>query len=276
MEERLKFVRTKELCDNCLHEGHVAGSCPKTSFCKVKNCSLLRKHPTFLHQKNNEHNKDNPNKLTNQASGDKAQSSFINSQALCNSTGAGTPMTGLSIVPLKVRNTENDSFVETYTFLDPGSNTTFCTDQLLNRLGISVVQAELSLATLNSDNIMRKCQQVALQVYDLEERNCVELPEVFSCPKLPVSANDTRQQSDVDRLQHLEGIQLTSIYSDVDLLIGNDVVKALEPKQVIESQDGGHYAVRTVLGWTINGPLGRKEMQTHSANRIHSDVQLNE
>lgn len=273
VEERLKFVRSKGLCDNCLNSGHVAGSCPKNSFCKVENCSLSRKHSSFLHPKNNERSKNKP---TNQASGDKAQSSFINSQALCNSTGAGTPMTGLSIVPVKVRTTENDSCVETYAFLDPGSNTTFCTDQLINHLGISGEQTELSLTTMNSDNVMRKCQRVTLQVYDLEEKNCVVLPKVFSCPKLPVSTKDIPQQIDVDRWQHLEGIQLPSIYSDVDLLIGNDVVKALEPKQVIESQDGGPYAVRTVLGWTINGPLGRRETQTHTANRIHSDVQLNE
>ncbi|KAK3752073.1 hypothetical protein QZH41_005572 [Actinostola sp. cb2023] len=64
--------------------------------------------------------------------------------------------------------------------------------------------------------------------------------------------------------------------TDIDLLIGNDVPKALEPKQVKESQDGGPYAIRTLLGWTINGPLGRKGVSNRTSNRIEADVLLNE
>ena len=33
--------------------------------------------------------------------------------------------------------------------------------------------------------------------------------------------------------------------------------QALEPIEVLQSEDGGPYAVRTLLGWTINGALGR-------------------
>ena len=44
-----------------------------------------------------------------------------------------------------------------------------------------------------------------------------------------------------------------------------------------ESQEGGPYAIKTVLGWTINGPLGRKtSSQDHLVNLINANVQLNE
>lgn len=49
--------------------------------------------------------------------------------------------------------------------------------------------------------------------------------------------------------------------------------KALEPCKVINSQGNGPYAVKTILGWTINGPLRRMDT-AHSgkpvvmANRI--------
>ncbi|KAK3722273.1 hypothetical protein QZH41_005187 [Actinostola sp. cb2023] len=62
----------------------------------------------------------------------------------------------------------------------------------------------------------------------------------------------------------------------MSVISGNDVPKALEPKQVRESHDDGPYAIKTLLGWTLNGPLGRKGTQARTTNLIHSDVQLNE
>ena len=63
----------------------------------------------------------------------------------------------------------------------------------------------------------------------------------------------------------------------VALLIGNDNPSLLEPLEVRRSQDGGPYAVRTMLGWVINGPLGHAEStHTHKANLIRSDVALDE
>ncbi|KAK3733837.1 hypothetical protein QZH41_000403 [Actinostola sp. cb2023] len=42
------------------------------------------------------------------------------------------------------------------------------------------------------------------------------------------------------------------------MLIGLDVPQCREPKEIINSQDGGPYATRVDLGWVINGPTGRK------------------
>ena len=46
--------------------------------------------------------------------------------------------------------------------------------------------------------------------------------------------------------------------SKVDLLIGVNVPEALEPKQVISFQGGGLNATKGLLGWSINGRIGRK------------------
>jgi len=71
-----------------------------------------------------------------------------------------------------------------------------------------------------------------------------------------------------------EDINLPCIEAAVDLLIGSDVPKALEPQDVKRSNDGGPYAVRTLLGWTLNGPLGRSNSSNHAANRIQSHANL--
>ena len=38
VEQRLQFVRSKDLCVNCLLPGHFVRECPKSSFCKISGC----------------------------------------------------------------------------------------------------------------------------------------------------------------------------------------------------------------------------------------------
>ena len=41
----------------------------------------------------------------------------------------------------------------------------------------------------------------------------------------------------------------------VDLLIGANFVETLQPLEVIPSQQDGPYAYRTILGWSVVGPI---------------------
>lgn len=88
---------------------------------------------------------------------------------------------------------------------------------------------------------------------------------------MPVHQCNIPRQEDLDRWPHLRHIKILEINSGVDLLIGTNVPKALEPWDVVRSQDGGPYAVKTMLGWTVNGSL-RDDRKTDifdvSVNRI--------
>ena len=53
-----------------------------------------------------------------------------------------------------------------------------------------------------------------------------------------------------------------------------NVPKVLEPKEIRESRDRGLYAVRTLFGWTINGPHGRMSNSTRTSNPIQSSTEL--
>ena len=55
------------------------------------------------------------------------------------------------------------------------------------------------------------------------------------------------------------GIDLPRIEAEIGLLIGSDVLRAMKPKEVRESNNGGPFAMRTILRWMLSGPLGRKE-----------------
>lgn len=61
---------------------------------------------------------------------------------------------------------------------------------------------------------------------------------------MPVHQGNIPGQEDLLRWPYLEHVKITQIDSGVDLLIGTNVPKA----------NGGTSAVKTMLGWTVNGP----------------------
>lgn len=128
---------------------------------------------------------------------------------------------------------------------------------------------------MEKENSKTESLEVSLEVLDMEEEIIVELPLVFTRPKLPVET--AAKQEDIDRWPHLAGVTVHGIEADVGLLIGSDVSEVMEPKEIRPSKNGGPYATRTVFGWVVNGPLGRAQAaDTRTANFIKADVELSE
>ena len=193
-------------------------------------------------------------------------------------TGACVITTGMPIVPVKVRCAESSRMVTTYALLYAGSNTTFCTEELLNQLGVKGKRTTVSLTTLQNEDNQIECNTTGLNVFDLKENNMVKVPNIFSTPLLPVSKSSIPQQEDVDKWEHLKGMKLPNLNAQIGLLIGNDVPRALQSKQVKECRGNGPYALKTIFGWTINGPLGKptRTLTRSCANFILSDHSLHQ
>ena len=108
------------------------------------------------------------------------QSAYVNVNKLqCAFSGVGGLVTGQLVVPVKVRAKGGDTTVHTYAFLDGGSNTSFCSEQLMKRLGVKGINTTISLTTMERVSSTRKCELVQLEVFDLEEEIFIELPLVF-------------------------------------------------------------------------------------------------
>ena len=167
--------------------------------------------------------------------------------------------------------------VETYAFLDSGSNTSFCTESLLERLNLKGAKTKLSLTTLQSEDEPIECSLVSLEASDLSEKHTVQLPKVYSRPSLPIPPEAIARQEDVDRWPYLKGINIPHIDTEIGLLIGSDVPEALQPKEIRPSEDSGPFATRTVLGWVLNGPLGRAATtKVSTANFVQGSKTLDE
>lgn len=277
VKERQELIRTKKLCINCLSDKHFVRSCPKPSFCKVRGCTS--KHSTFLHPKTSPPPPATVNPDLTKSKEEIEQPSENSSNGYVKTSCAiSATVTALAIVPVKVKAHGTDEVVETYAFLDSGSNTTFCTEALLNQLHAEGKKAKLSLTTLQGENQSTNCSVVNLEVSDLDQTNAINLPVVYSRPDLPIPKEAITTQQDVDRWPHLQGIDIPSINADIGLLIGSDVPKALEPLEVrLSNSTGGPYATKTALGWVFNGPLGRAPRNAQpSSHFVKADTKLNE
>ena len=62
-------------------------------------------------------------------------------------------------------------------------------------------------------------------------------------------------EEDLAKWSYLAKVKSPSIKANVDLLIGSNAPKMLEPWEVVNSQGEGPYAIKTALGWVINGHL---------------------
>ncbi|XP_064635233.1 uncharacterized protein LOC135492610 [Lineus longissimus] len=236
--ERLDFLKSKALCFGCLQKaGHYSKFCSNRLTCHI--CS--KSHPTVMHRNQDEDR-------TGIASGisPRVNSGCAGMEKQC----------AMSIVPVVVKAVNSDIQVNAYAFLDSGSSASFCTEELMKGLNLNGVRTKINLNTMT--DVSKPVETFSVKGLEICGLNCdtfVKLPVVYTRQMLPVSKEDIPTQKDLDKWYYLQRIRLPSIDSDIGLLIGTDVPKAMEPWDVIKSEGDGPYAVKTLLGWSINGPL---------------------
>ena len=93
----------------------------------------------------------------------------------------------------------------------------------------------------------------------LDKRAQVELPKAYARQSIPSRRDQIPTPEIVEKWPHLhkprdkippyeEGLEIT-------LLIGCNCPKAIKPKEVIQGKSEEPYAVQTLLGWSIMGPV---------------------
>lgn len=98
----------------------------------------------------------------------------------------------------------------------------------------------------------------------------LKLPDVFTQTSIPVTYDNIPKDTNIKAWPYLKEVYLTPIDASIGLLIGVNAPRALEPWQIINSVGGGPYAVKTLLGWVVNGPLG-----FGTTGKGYSSVQVN-
>uniref|UniRef100_A0A8C8DI38 Uncharacterized protein n=1 Tax=Oryzias sinensis TaxID=183150 RepID=A0A8C8DI38_9TELE len=259
-KEKIGFLREKGVCFGCLCIGHFSKDCRKRISCEK--CGL--QHANILHI---------PQRRNNHSQTEKTEVSVDSTMVSSGLTGAGNDSVKLPIVPVQVKSKKGDKIITTYAFLDPGSTAVFCTEALSNRLGLTGKKSRILLRTMGQEKVVSSYVVSGLEVAGLQGDNFCELPKTYTQQHMPVHKANIPKEMDLQRWTYLEPVKLPEIDSDIELLIGANVPQALEPLEVINSEDGGPYAIRTKLGWTVNGPLRRET--DGATNCEHSEISVN-
>ena len=179
---------------------------------------------------------------------------------------------------MRLRHCNSDKEVSTFALLDTCSQGTLVTDDLLKKLGLSGVRSSININTLNGNKKVKSSLIEALMVsiQSLSKYKIIQwvkLPKLYSREHIPVDSAETATPEKLKSWRYLDSIAKYIARDDkvsVDLLIGANCIQALEPISVISSQDGGPYALQTILSWSIVGPIEctSEKVDTVSCNRI--------
>ena len=289
IEDRLKLAQKERLCYNCLKKGHMTRDCNLNRTCSVSGCN--RKHTKFLHLikqpsqtdstesrrdigESSSDARNSPTSSETEATTHHSSSSHVAEES-CSAIGAGSKVV-LPIVPVRVRARGKEEYFDTYALLDTGSTSTFCTLELTRKIGAEGTEQSLSMSTLDKSRIVTTCKAVNLEVESLSTQYRVSLHHVLAKEKINVSSALAADRSDIRQFAHLADLNLPAARpQDVMLLIGQDVPEVLVPKDVKYGEPGQPYAVRTALGWTVNGPVGNRHRDHDiSSSFISSDANL--
>lgn len=236
-----------------LQKGHMSRTCKKCATCSI----CKRRHPTVLHSEENttkmyvnsartqEPHKGNDSQTegTEGNSGNPITIAMVS----MDQTGAGVADCKLAIMPVKVKANKGSHVVCTYAFLDPGSSATFCTERIMEKLHVSGMKTNILLKTMGHEKRVKTYRLTELEVGSLNGNSFIDLPGVFTQSSIPVSQENIPKQDDIRRWPYLNDVHLDSTEAEVDLLVGVNVPKAMEPLKVDDSQADGPYAVQTCL-----------------------------
>lgn len=268
VDDRSEFLRSKGLCYGCFGSGHVSSGCRNRATCKE--CG--RRHHTLLHiVKPNNQRPDSKMTATPQTSSKKetpceksppADSANSNLISVVNNSSSepGNVITNCRIVQVVLFHKENPlKTVNVYALLDDASDTTFVTTQVTRELNIEGVGTYLDLCTMLGRERLAVKRVDGLVVQRLDKRAQVELPKAYARESIPSRRDQIPRPETANNWPHLMKIKDKIPPYDgkveIGLLIGCNCPRAIKPTEVIKGKSEEPYAVRTLLGWSIVGPV---------------------
>ncbi len=277
-EKRLDFAKDKRLCFSCLKPGkHTIRWCKLKATCGIGGCT--HKHSRLLHTEEpsktlTSEEKDKKGKEENE--GD-VKEEEVKAQSCACGLSSDREKIALPIVQVKVRALDGYQDINTLALLDNGGNRTFCSQRLIQELGIEGTAVDLSLSTLDNGGSNVKANMVSLEVTSRSAgkkgRQYIQMPRVYAINNFPAMLASVATPADVAKWDHLKDIEIPALdKKGVSLIIGQDVPQALAPLDIRRGRDHEPYAVRTQLGWVLNGPLGGQENQEILSNFVATAV----
>ena len=159
----------------------------------------------------------------------------------------------MCIVPVKVYDSDKGREMMRYAMLDNCSQGSFISESLVKQMNLSGRKTTLNLKTLSSKKLETAIVIDGLKVSSANgKEDWIKLPKLYTRMQIPVERGEIETPGKIAKWDYLKVISEEITQSDdvqVDLLIGANCPKALEPLKVISSVGSGPYAYQARLGW---------------------------
>ena len=143
--------------------------------------------------------------------------------------------------------------------LDEASDTTFIKLKTLRDLGLTGTEVKLNLLTMLGKEEITVEKTNRLVVKQIDKRVEIELPKTYLRARKLFKRNQIPRPEVANEWPHLTKIanKIHPYQNDVDvgILIGCNCPWVIKPREVILGKGDDPYAVRTLLGWCIIGPV---------------------
>lgn len=264
VEFRRQFVLKNNVCFNCLETNHSAKLCKNITKCQI----CKRKHHSLLHPRGN---------VTKCVGDDRKESvvasptknSETNTSVSCSSTGK-TNQVLLPTAIVKAVSTK-DTVCEIRALLDQGSETSFVTEDTVQRLGLKKTPTNEQLSGVGGDRHF-----ISKSVVNMKISSRIDPKEIVDVKAYVLkSITSFLPSNKMEPIQWIEKANLPladPIYytpNRIDLLLGADVYGQILRDGVKRGASGTPVAQLTSLGWTLSGKFrSTNETETRSREKM--------
>ena len=259
-KSRLDIAKRYRLCYNCLIGGHSYMQCRKNSVCSVPGCG--RKHTKFIHVDDVVSDvtqaRSNSHDSSNGTSDNHVNVGSVHVHENCSNVY-------LPIVPVVL-----NGHREVYALLDTGSTNTFVTQRIAAEMNLDGSEVSYRMNTLEqSSNVMSKV--VSFSLMSVDKHHKIQMNNVLVVSTIP--ARYCHKRVDVKVYPYLADLPIHHVGDDVyaDVLIGMDHAQALMPLDIRcnHNEKNQPYAVKTLFGWCLNGPVGCQSVMEVSSHFVN-------
>ncbi|XP_062715999.1 uncharacterized protein LOC134291796 [Aedes albopictus] len=254
LDAKWAVVRDAKLCRKCLRKHN--GSCRQQKPCGVKGCTFL--HHPLLHNKLQETEKDRSDRV------------LVTTTGSCNVHQVQTSEVLFRIVPVLLYGPSK--VVQTYAFIDDGSELTLMEDSLAEELGVEGPRTSLCLKWTGGTKRMETDSQIVeVGISSTEKmKKPHRMTNIHTIQSLQLRPQTLILSELLQRFQHLKGLPIAS-YTNVcpRILIGLDNASL---GHALKGREGKPYepiAVKTRLGWIVYGSFSRAQQDVSYVN-VHT------
>lgn len=265
-EERIKLVKDKKLCENCLSGGHSAANCKSRFTC----VHCKEKHNTLLH----------PNKRVvahiqtqENANGDSEDEEHLGEQecapveevlTLHTKTNAKPSNSHvlLSTAMVNVRAKNGSKSVKVRCLLDNCAQGSFISEEIVQLLKLKKTKVNASATAISGAKLQKIKHTVDFEFSSLDKKFAYTTSAMVV---KSVSAIRSTPKIAKQKWPHLEDIELADPNYQkagcIDLLLSAEIYAMIVLTGVRKGEIGTPVAVATELGWTIIGPTNKPKSQ---------------